>query len=473
MALCAVQQFQWSVFPLDEEKKPPKTGETYPDGHPERLGWKRLQTRRASPKEILYWQKTYAPSAWGVITGALSKIVILDFDGDAGQKTRTQLGLDRPHVQTGSGGHHVYFQHPGWMVPTLNSKSSQALGERWPGLDIRADGGYAAFCGHNTNGPYLWLREPIPEALSLLPDDLRRFLGLLEPPEEKKRSLPSNAIPDPAVPVPVLLSRALRQIKEKRMGRNDAGFWLACQLRDNSYSQETARKVLCDYVEQVPKENSKGRLEPYTKEEAMASVMSAFQEVARRAWERPSSLSSGKGGKGPGAPPQIGTPEGSEPLPEIFINGEQLREMVDQSVAAIMRREQQTPSLFMQSARLVRVGHNELGRPLLTQMGVAEVKEVLTHAANFFRLKKVPGKEDVYEKSPVSPPKELAEQILARQTQEPYLPFPALSAIVETPVLRPDGSILDQPGYDRATQLYYAPGEGMDACKVPLKPTLQ
>ncbi len=479
MALLALQQFQWSVFPLDEEKKPPKTGETYPDGQPKRLGWKRLQTRRASPKEVLYWQKTYAPSAWGVITGAISRIVILDFDGEAGQETRIRLGLAHPHVQTGSGGHHIYFRHPGWSVPTLNSKTSPAIGRRWPGLDIRADGGYAAFCGQNLNGSYCWLRDPVPEDLTLLPEDLRHALGLLEPLESRmaKESLSlSDVIAEagpPCIPAQTLLTRAFRLIRDEGKGRNDTGFWLACQLRDNGYAQDAAKDVLREYVELVPKENSKGKIEPYALEEAFASIASAFHEVARSAWALSSASSSGKGGNGARTPLRTGTPEKPEPLPEIFINGEQLREMVDQSVAAIMQRERQAPSLFMQSARLVRVGLNELGRPLLTQMGVAEVKEVLTHAANFFRLKKVPGKEDEYEKSPVSPPKELAEQILARQTQHPYLPFPALSAIVETPVLRPDGSILDQPGYDRATKLYYAPGEGMEACKVPLKPTLQ
>jgi hypothetical protein len=184
-----------------------------------------------------------------------------------------------------------------------------------------------------------------------------------------------------------------------------------------------------------------------------------------------SGASSGSGGNGSGTivTTAIAMPEEPEELPEILINHEQLREMVDQAVAAILRKEGKAPTLFMQSARLVRVGRNELLRPLLTQMGIAEVKEVLTHAANFYRLRKLP---DVgYEKVPVSPPKELAEQILARQTQEPYLPFPALSAIVETPVIRPDGSILDQPGYDRATKLYYAPHDGMEACKVPLHPT--
>lgn len=186
-----------------------------------------------------------------------------------------------------------------------------------------------------------------------------------------------------------------------------------------------------------------------------------------------SPAASGSGSAGPGAPAATGAPEHPEELPDIFVNREQLREMVDQAVEAIVRQERRDPSLFMQDARLVRVGRNEQGRPLLTQMGVTEIKEVLSHAANFYRLKKIPGSEEEYEKHPVSPPNELAEQILARRTQLPYLPFPALVGIVETPVLRLDGSLLDQPGYDAATQLYYAPHSGMERCHVPLKPTRQ
>lgn len=181
----------------------------------------------------------------------------------------------------------------------------------------------------------------------------------------------------------------------------------------------------------------------------------------------------GNGGHGASAPPTTGSLEPPGDLPEIFINSEQLREMVDQAVAAIMQQERHSPSLFLQSARLVRVGRNELGRPLLAQMGVAELKEMLTHAANFYRLKKVPGSDGGYEKVPVSPPNELAEQILARQTQEPYLPFPALEGIVETPVFRRDGSLLHRPGYDTATHLYYTPHSGMEACRVSQRPTHQ
>ncbi len=500
IALAALKHLQWSVFPLDEEKRPPETGGVYSNGHHARLGWKQFQSKRASPEEILYWQQTYQPAAWAVITGAISNIVLLDFDGEAGQQTRARLGL-APHVQTGSGGHHVYFRHPGWKVPTLNCKSTPELGNRWPGLDIRADGGYAAFCGQNTHGPYRWLRTPEPDDLALLPEALRGFLGLWEPPDPAA-SGGVNAAAHTAggtnVDPQVLLTWALRLIQNEGKGRNDAGFLLACQLRDNGYTRYAAKKVMSEYVKRVPTENTKGQIEPYTPEEAFASVNSAFKSSPRTAWTiaapapsgngvgaspcvRPLEAPSGQSGNGAGTPSatetpeQPETPEAPESLPEIFIDtgNEQLSEIVDQSVAAMMQSQRQTQSLFLLSQRLVDVGRSELGRPVLTQMGVAEVKEVLTHSATFFRLKKVTGKVGQYKKSSVSPPKELAEHILARQTLRPRLPFPQLAAIVETPVIRPDGSILDQPGYDPATQFYYAPQADIEVCKVPLNPTVK
>ena len=39
------------------------------------------------------------------------------------------------------------FGHPGYKVDTLNSETSKLLQERWHGLDIRADGGYAVEWG--------------------------------------------------------------------------------------------------------------------------------------------------------------------------------------------------------------------------------------------------------------------------------------------------------------------------------------
>jgi hypothetical protein len=275
-ALEALQRLNWSVFPLALDKRPPLTGGTHPDGAPKRLSWKPYQTRRASYEEVMDWHRRYHPSAFAVITGDISGILILDFDGDLGKATLDILGL-LPHVQTGSGGYHVYFRYPGWHVPTLNSKSKHSLGQSWPGLDIRADGGYGAFCGRNAKGPYTWLRDPVPEEVDLLPEALRDFLGLLHAPQEKGGRASSREPGEENTPSPaqcrtersaknlreVLIERALGMVGPT-MGRNDAGFWLACQLRDNGYSKAEGERALLHYAHRVPPVNSKGQHDAYS-----------------------------------------------------------------------------------------------------------------------------------------------------------------------------------------------------------------
>lgn len=49
------------------------------------------------------------------------------------------------------------------------------------------------------------------------------------------------------------------------------------------------------------------------------------------------------------------------------------------------------------------------------------------------------------------PPREVVEQIAAMQG---YWPFPPLAGVTGTQTLRPDGSILSEPGYDHATGLF-------------------
>jgi hypothetical protein len=46
-----------------------------------------------------------------------------------------------------------------------------------------------------------------------------------------------------------------------------------------------------------------------------------------------------------------------------------------------------------------------------------------------------------------------------------------LHGVTHTPTIRPDGSILDQPGYDDETQLLYMPEPGLSIPVIPDKPT--
>ena len=45
--------------------------------------------------------------------------------------------------------------------------------------------------------------------------------------------------------------------------RNEAGFWLATQARDNGYSKAEATSLVSLYIKRLPLTNTKGQPEPY------------------------------------------------------------------------------------------------------------------------------------------------------------------------------------------------------------------
>lgn len=58
-------------------------------------------------------------------------------------------------------------------------------------------------------------------------------------------------------------------------GRNNAGLWLACQIRDEGYTQSEAEGALTDYQARVPDPSS------YTVSEALSSVAQAYKRAPR------------------------------------------------------------------------------------------------------------------------------------------------------------------------------------------------
>lgn len=134
-------------------------------------------------------------------------------------------------------------------------------------------------------------------------------------------------------------------------------------------------------------------------------------------------------------------------LPEIQINNRQLRDTTTLAINALLAAND-PPTLFMRMGQLCQIKTDEDERPTIEIIKETGVKYYLTQAADFIRKDK--------EVTSVSPPKVLAQNILAT----PDLPFPPLRGIVEVPVLRPDGSILADPGYDPATKLFYHPLPG-------------
>jgi hypothetical protein len=293
----------WSIIPLRLNKKPFMSR------------WKEFQKRRASIEEVKDWARELNPPAWGLITGAISGVFILDFDkGDGGLKTLARLKLS-PHVQTGRGGVHVYFQHPGYHVPTLNGKAKPALGKAYPGLDQRGDGGYAVFWGSNPDGAYKWLRRlGQPLNLAILPEDLRALLRLNPP--------ANGTTPRPAPPKPVtanpsrdraemnwFLTEALKRYPQT--GRHNAAFWLAVQMRDNRYSQGEAMGAMRAFGRSVPETSDKGR--KLTLAELDSCVRDAYAQAPRAPIERKKRTPPPS--PAPPAPPSPATAAPSAPPP--------------------------------------------------------------------------------------------------------------------------------------------------------------
>lgn len=144
-----------------------KSGCPSPAKHPRtRNGLKDAST---DPSEIEHWWRLWPQANVGVLTGPESGLLVLDVDPDKGGD---QALADLEHeysplsatveALTGGGGRHIYFAHPGG--PIRNS-----AGKLGPGLDIRADGGYAVAppSRHMSGMSYRWRGDHGPEDLPL------------------------------------------------------------------------------------------------------------------------------------------------------------------------------------------------------------------------------------------------------------------------------------------------------------------
>ena len=148
--------------------------------------------------------------------------------------------------------------------------------------------------------------------------------------------------------------------------------------------------------------------------------------------------------------------------PKIRVNGRYLREVTDDTLEAI-RLANDPAEMFIRSGALVRVVEDENSTPIIQNMDMNHVKERADHVADFVRVAK---QGDNWIKTKVNPPEVAIKNLMARAS----LPFPPLEAVVESPILRPDGSICAAPGYDPKTRLYYRPAPGFECPEIPEKP---
>ena len=116
----------WSVLPIRQSKH-----ETRDNWKQPATAWKHLQERKPTSDEWQAWAKN--GHGVGVVTGAISGLVVLDLDSAAAIEEATRLGLPETLTVLTHKGKHLYFRHPGGIVGNRTGI--------FPGADIRGDGG--------------------------------------------------------------------------------------------------------------------------------------------------------------------------------------------------------------------------------------------------------------------------------------------------------------------------------------------
>jgi len=121
-------QLGLNVIPLQPPSKAPKSGKK------PLFAWKEFQRRLATEQEIERWFFMTRNNI-GVVTGAVSRIVVVDCDDDDALNW-CQRSLAETCMLTRTGnGYHLFYRHPGCDV-----RNGAKLNGR--NLDVRGDGGY-------------------------------------------------------------------------------------------------------------------------------------------------------------------------------------------------------------------------------------------------------------------------------------------------------------------------------------------
>jgi len=142
----------WPVIPVQPRGKRPL------------VRWKRFQREVPDTAQIRAWWERWPEANVAIVTGSLSGLIVIDVDPRHGGD-QSLAALEERHgalprtleAETGGGGRHLYFAHPGGI-----------LGNRvglQPGIDVRGDGGCVVSppSVHASGRRYAWAKGRGPD----------------------------------------------------------------------------------------------------------------------------------------------------------------------------------------------------------------------------------------------------------------------------------------------------------------------
>jgi hypothetical protein len=167
--------------------------------------------------------------------------------------------------------------------------------------------------------------------------------------------------------------------------------------------------------------------------------------------------------------------EGGSPLehePREIVIGTDVERVTDEALLALA---ESGAEVYHRGGVLVQVVADEAtvagvtytkGTPRLAPIGPARLLELMSSSARWCKIETRGQKGDEPRAPKPAMPPGWAVKTVTERGRWPMLK--RVASVIEAPVLRPDGTVITEPGYDEATGLLYRPSA---AVKVPDKPT--
>ena len=253
------------------------------------MSWKPYQHTYPTDAQLHHWFLVDHCAALGIVTGRISRLVVLDFDTpqrfEAFSRQHPDLA-DQQVIQTRRG-YHIYYHLP----PNFNVQTRKGQG-----IDLLSDGCYVVARPSTINGhTYRLIRGGQPKLLTLAAlQRITRFVThhpsppaiFIPPPEFISHN--HSALPEtpPEPYLPVVTSADLMsgyRAAARHVGRNQSLFRASLRARDAGWSREdTLRTLLPLHVQQPPAQPHLSESQEQRAHEAARTIQSAFSRPPRQ-----------------------------------------------------------------------------------------------------------------------------------------------------------------------------------------------
>ena len=387
--------------------------------------------------QILAWWQQYPNAMIGVPMGPASGVWAIDLDIDPARKIDGKATLDQLIAQRGAlpptwttitprGGRHLIWASD----PNVDIRNS--AGKIGPGIDVRGSGGYVIWppSRNATGGVYQW--EPGgPQNAALAPP------WLIALAKAKKASAYAKAA----------LDRECKNVASAQPGTrnstlNTAAFNLFQLVAGGALEEQEVRDRLFEAAEICRLVADDGA------QQAWATIDSGAAAGRQQPRTRPQ-------------PPPQGTAR-----PTIQIMDGQLLRVLGETEDALLASGL---PIFSRAGMLVEPVTENMSAADGRKTVVARLRELspesfLGPAAESATFRKYDRRRNQWVDT--DPPLRHMRVILASERR---WPFPHVSGVITAPTLRPDGSLLADPGYDSETELYLL--SGFQIPPIPERPT--